>query len=173
MSVGIHTSNGFVKVAGLGMGATPMVGATETTNGKAGLVPAPSIASRNKFLKGDGTWAEINSESSLESVKTYIDDEIGKLPEWTKEATKPSYTPDEVGADSKGSAASALTLAKLYTDEEIGKLEIPTKMSLSGATLTLETNSGSTLSTVTLPVSSVTTSTTEPENPYEGQIWIG
>ncbi len=35
-----------------------MVGATATTNGAKGLVPTPMIADRNKFLRGDGTWAE-------------------------------------------------------------------------------------------------------------------
>ena len=37
-----------------------MTGATEQANGKAGLVPAPLIADRDKYLKGDGTWSTIN-----------------------------------------------------------------------------------------------------------------
>lgn len=41
---------------------------------------------------------------------------------WAKAATKPSYTPGEVGADSAGSAASALANAKAYTDQQIGAL---------------------------------------------------
>lgn len=41
---------------------------------------------------------------------------------WAKAATKPSYTPGEVGADSAGSAASALDSAKAYTDQQIGAL---------------------------------------------------
>ena len=41
---------------------------------------------------------------------------------WAKAATKPSYTPSEVGADSAGSAASALASAKAYTDQQIGAL---------------------------------------------------
>lgn len=41
---------------------------------------------------------------------------------WAKAATKPSYTPGEVGADSAGSAASALASAKEYTDQQIGAL---------------------------------------------------
>ena len=36
----------------------PMAGATAQANGEKGLVPAPLIADRNKFLRGDGTWAE-------------------------------------------------------------------------------------------------------------------
>lgn len=51
---------------------------------------------------------------------------------WAKAATKPSYTPSEVGADSAGSAASALASAKAYTDQQIGALP-------SQAEYTLET----------------------------------
>ena len=41
---------------------------------------------------------------------------------WAKAATKPTYTANEVGADSAGSAASALASAKAYTDQQIGAL---------------------------------------------------
>lgn len=37
----------------------PMVGATSQEAGEAGLVPAPAVADKDKFLKGDGTWATI------------------------------------------------------------------------------------------------------------------
>ena len=67
MSVGIHTSNGFVKVAGVGMGANPMTGATESTDGKAGLVPAPTTSDTKKFLRGDGTWVEISATTTSNS----------------------------------------------------------------------------------------------------------
>lgn len=36
-----------------------MVGATDEENGVAGLVPAPTTADKMSFLRGDGTWAEI------------------------------------------------------------------------------------------------------------------
>jgi len=32
------------------------VGATASTNGTAGLVPAATSVNKDKFLKGDGTW---------------------------------------------------------------------------------------------------------------------
>ena len=38
-----------------------MTGATSTTNGKAGLAPAPTKNDSNKFLRGDGTWAGIET----------------------------------------------------------------------------------------------------------------
>ena len=78
MSVGIHTSKGFVKVAGVGMGASPMSGATENKDGAAGLVPAPSIADRDKFLRGDGNWAEVE-QINTEEFKEYINTEISKV----------------------------------------------------------------------------------------------
>lgn len=38
------------------------------------------------------------------------------IAEWAKKADKPAYTPEEVGADAKGSAGSALEDAKSYAD---------------------------------------------------------
>ena len=38
-----------------------MVGATETDDGIAGLVPQPKSDDRLKFLMGDGTWQEIDT----------------------------------------------------------------------------------------------------------------
>ena len=39
-------------------------GATAQSDGVAGIVPAPLIADRNKFLKGDGTWAAVPDENT-------------------------------------------------------------------------------------------------------------
>lgn len=39
--------------------APVMIGATATTAGSAGLVPAPQAGDQNKFLRGDGTWVEV------------------------------------------------------------------------------------------------------------------
>ena len=89
MSVGIHTSKGFVKVAGVGMGASPMSGATENKDGAAGLVPAPSIADRNKFLKGNGLWEEID-QVNTEEFKEYIDTEISKVTDTLPETFAPA-----------------------------------------------------------------------------------
>ena len=80
MSVGIHTSKGFVQVAGLGMGANQMIGATETADGKGGIVPAPRSSDKDKFLKGDGTWGEVKVEASteeiLEQTGKYVDEKL-------------------------------------------------------------------------------------------------
>lgn len=42
--------------------------------------------------------------------------------DWAKQPEKPSYTAEEVGADDRGSAASAETNAKKYTDDVIKQL---------------------------------------------------
>lgn len=39
--------------------ASDFVGATSSVNGQHGLVPAPTTADKDSFLKGDGTWAAI------------------------------------------------------------------------------------------------------------------
>jgi len=40
-------------------------GATSSTDGSRGLVPAPLVADKDKFLKGDGTWATVQGGSSM------------------------------------------------------------------------------------------------------------
>lgn len=46
------------------------------------------------------------------------------VPSWAKQPEKPTYTASEVGADSAGSADSALTAAKKYTNEKV-KTNVP------------------------------------------------
>ena len=46
------------------MNSTTMTGATGTVNGTAGYVPAPNTSDKDKFLRGDGEWADIK-----ESIK--------------------------------------------------------------------------------------------------------
>lgn len=41
-----------------------MTGATSSSDGTHGLVPAPLIADREKFLRGDGTWQPVSFERS-------------------------------------------------------------------------------------------------------------
>ena len=45
-------------------GGTDFTGATSSTAGKHGLVPAPQAGEQGKFLKGDGTWADVSGGSS-------------------------------------------------------------------------------------------------------------
>jgi len=41
-----------------------MVGADGTNDGSSGMVPAPTATDNNKYLKGDGTWSEVQGGSS-------------------------------------------------------------------------------------------------------------
>ena len=53
---------------------------------------------------------------------------------WAKAATKPTYTANEVGADSAGSAAGALKNAKDYTDQKIGAIPAQAEFTLETGT---------------------------------------
>lgn len=57
-----------------------MVGATATSDGMTGLVPVPQAGDQNKFLRGDGTWAEptVNSLIAVDgnSIELNSNDEI-------------------------------------------------------------------------------------------------
>lgn len=45
-----------------------MTGATDKLDGKVGLVPAPKAGEQNYFLRGDGSWAKVASESQIFEV---------------------------------------------------------------------------------------------------------
>lgn len=49
-----------------------MTGATASTDGKAGLVPAPSSGNQDYYLKADGTWTSIADEAQFK-VQSYTD----------------------------------------------------------------------------------------------------
>ena len=40
-------------------------GATDTSDGAAGLVPAPTMAQKDSYLKGDGTWGTPAPQTSI------------------------------------------------------------------------------------------------------------
>lgn len=45
------------------------IGATSSTDGASGLVPAPTTADMNKFLRADGSWGEISGGDSVKTIK--------------------------------------------------------------------------------------------------------
>lgn len=47
-----------VNLSQLNSATAVMTGATASTTGAKGLVPAPAAGDQNKYLKGDGTWAD-------------------------------------------------------------------------------------------------------------------
>ena len=51
---------------GIGGGTVPvMTGATSSTNGATGTVPAPLAGDQSKFLKGDGTWDNVPDPQTM------------------------------------------------------------------------------------------------------------
>lgn len=63
-------------------GAAPFIGATSQAGGTQGLVPAPLIADKDKYLKGDGSWDN-----------TLLPTFVGTQAEWTalSESDKAKY----------------------------------------------------------------------------------
>lgn len=51
--------------------ATAMTGATNSTNGATGTVPAPQAGDQNKFLAGDGTWKVADDGSNLSNQTAF------------------------------------------------------------------------------------------------------
>lgn len=86
-----------------------------------------------------GLTTELNNKSDVghKHTKSEITDFPTSLPasdvyDWAKADTKPTYTANEVGADTYGSADTALSNAKSYTDTKIADL-------INGAPSTLDT----------------------------------
>lgn len=71
----MYTYNMYIKTENIlkplngSSGATEvdiMIGATTDADGKEGLVPVPISENKNKFLKGDGTWSDIDVAKKAE-----------------------------------------------------------------------------------------------------------
>lgn len=62
-----------------------MQGASSTKAGAAGLVPAPKVGEQNKFLRGDGTWAEAGL---TDAEKQKLQDNTSKLEALIGDSTK-------------------------------------------------------------------------------------
>ena len=55
-------------------------GSTTEENGSAGLVPSPLVADKDKFLKGDGTWATVTMPSVYQGATTEAQGIAGLVP---------------------------------------------------------------------------------------------
>lgn len=59
------TLSGELSLSDLGIhNPVTMIGATSSDDGAAGYAPKPLVADKDKFLKGDGTWADPSSGSN-------------------------------------------------------------------------------------------------------------
>lgn len=109
-----------------------MGGATSTTNGKAGLVPAPDAGKQGQYLRGDGQWVTppntTYSKATAEALglvkigyatngKNYpvVLDENGKMyvaVPWTDtKYNLPAATPNSIGGIKQGAAVAAVSTA--------------------------------------------------------------
>lgn len=98
------------------LAATDMTGATASTAGTHGLVPAPAAGDDTKFLGGDGTWKDVPAElSGLTDVDlTSLSD--GQLLRYDATAQKwKNYTPDKVLTATLAANATSVT----FTDAAI------------------------------------------------------
>lgn len=104
-------------------------GATSQTAGVKGMVPAPTIADVDKYLKGDGTWGNVPTPSDMTGSTTLTDGAHGLVPQplvadkdkflrgdgsWANVPT-PS---DMTGASASANGAHGLVPAPLIADKD-------------------------------------------------------
>jgi hypothetical protein len=69
---GDMTSSEFDVLANRIENATlPMTGATSSTDGSSGMVPAPLMGDQNKYLRGTGTWEAVPTSGRIVKSKYY------------------------------------------------------------------------------------------------------
>jgi len=98
---------------------------TSETNAAASAKAAAESAQQASTGQVNSDWNVADSAD-----KAFIKNKPTALPAsdvaaWAKEATKPAYTAEEVGADASGAASTALTAAKSYTDTKIEAIPAP------------------------------------------------
>lgn len=99
----IKSDKGFYVYTGselINLRAT-MQGATESKDGVAGLVPAPSSEDYDKFLNSDGTWKEINLEEATSASSGLMSAEdkkkLDSIANGANLYAHPTYTPHVSG----------------------------------------------------------------------------
>lgn len=94
-----------------------MTGATASTDGESGLVPAPSAGDEEKLLTGDGNWTALENDV----VGTQLLDENGQ-PILDEESTQdnPIYVYDAYSTDQlwTGFAGKEFGAARAYADQD-------------------------------------------------------
>lgn len=88
-----------------------MVGATASQDGETGTVPAPHAGDQNKYLRGDGTWA--NPTAELETVVTNLSDQVGTLIDNDVDKSVRDIAAEEVNKIVDGAPAAFDTLREV------------------------------------------------------------
>lgn len=108
----------------VGSVVTQMTGATAAADGLAGLVPTPLAGDHIKFLRGDGTWAEIDVQTAIdEAIADLVDgapaafDTLKEIADWIENnpgAGDVSTSLAEINNALYGENASAQDKSDLY-----------------------------------------------------------
>ena len=129
-----------------------MTGATADTDGASGLVPAPKAGEQEKFLRGDGTWADVIASGGLTSAQISALDGLFKIAAYT-EGPSTAYSAfksafgisDSGGGESGGGGETEKTLESISATYTGGDVEVSTALSdLIGITVTATYSDGST-----------------------------
>lgn len=89
----------------------------EAQNSYALKTEIPEIPKKVSAFENDAGYLKQHQDLSGYAQKT----DIPNVPDWAMQPTKPSYTVDEVGADTKGSAAQSLVDSKGYTEQKVSE----------------------------------------------------
>lgn len=105
---------------------------------------AEKVKAQDMYGLAGGTEATV--QQILDAIAERVANKLlarSDVAEWAKKADKPAYTPEEVGADAKGSAAAALEDAKGYADgtyiQATGYADQKIAELINGAPSTLDT----------------------------------
>lgn len=114
-------------------------GADGTAAGTAGLVPAPAAADNVKYLKGDGTWATVDSLPSQTGNSGKFLTTNGSVASWATVSSYPTLTwyTGNTGTSVTIADTTSANLVKIYKNGIL--LEPTADYSISGTTLTLVT----------------------------------
>lgn len=88
-----------------------MVGATATTNGRAGLVPVPAAGMQNLYLRGDAQWA--NPTAAIEPTVNVLVNQVGTLIGNDTDKSVREIALEEVGKVVAGAPATFDTLKEI------------------------------------------------------------
>jgi hypothetical protein len=120
------------------LAATDMTGATASTAGTHGLVPAPAAGDDTKFLGGDGTWKDVPAELSGLTDVVLTNPADGQLLRYN--ATTQKW--DNAGVDSTPTANSSNLVSSGGVKAELD--DISSRISNIADYSTSETNTGMT-----------------------------
>lgn len=108
-----------------------MTGATGSSNGVAGYVPQPLIADKDKFLKGDGTWA-VGGGGSPAFTELWVNDNAYGVGTYTLNDSINNYDMIEfqIGVYAEYVSSPYIAESKLISMNEINYLNTNSKVLL-------------------------------------------